>query len=389
MQQTEFLARVGGWELDYLTGSLYWTDETYRIHETSPEQYTPTVETALAFYAPGSRELVSEAVRRGAVDGTPWDLELEVLTARGRRIDVRATGVVEMDGSRAIRAYGAFQDITQHKRLEHQLLAAGKMESIGRMAGGIAHDFNNWITAILSYAEKGLRTATEGSSEHQAIQRIRQAAEHATSLTRQLISLARPKAATTAIVDINDLLQTMLPLLSGLVDPSIQIRTRLAPGLLHVRINASQFRQVLLNLIMNARDAMPAGGVVQIQTELHRIDAAATAELPASSPETSMFVGVSVSDTGEGMTRETLEHLFEPFFTTKPGGKGTGLGLATCYSIVKASGGNIQVQSTPGQGSRFTIFLPSLAVPGYPPPVPGPTLTPHIEVGKVHPPRPR
>lgn len=358
MQQAEQLARVGGWELDFISGSLYWTDQTYRIHDTSPEEYTPTLETAVAFYAPGSREIISDAVEKAMTSGMPWDLELELITARGRRIDVRARGMVQIANGTPIRAYGAIQDITQKKRLEHQIMAAGKMESIGRMAGGIAHDFNNWITAILSFADIALRTAPAGSPEYQAIQRIRQAGEHATSLTRQLISIARPKPSSTSIVDINELLQTTLPLLSGILPANVSIQSRFAGGALHCRVNATQFRQVILNLVMNARDAMPGGGTIQIITDRRKIDEPEASPAAAAGVGPGEFISIVVADTGEGMPRETLEHLFEPFFTTKPGGKGTGLGLATCYSIVKASGGHIEVRSTPGEGSEFGVLLP-------------------------------
>lgn len=368
LQQTEHLAAVGGWEFDFKSRELYWTGETYRIHETSPERYTPEAETALAFFLPESREIINRAIERAMHEAAPWDLELQIKTARGRTIDVRVTCVVQSESGHPVRACGAIQDITSRKHLEQRLLASGKMETIGRMAGGLAHDFNNWITAILSYSEIALRTIAQGSPEHQAIVRVRQSAEHATSLTRQLISLARPRPTTTAVVDINELVQSALPLLTGILEKTITFQTRFHPGPLYARVNASQFRQVLMNLILNARDAMPAGGFIDVAT---RPGSAAQPPIDSSDNAQETII-LSISDSGEGMTRETLEHLFEPFFTTKPGGKGTGLGLATCYSIIKASGGDIEVSSTPGQGSTFTIFLPRATSPASAPgPEPG------------------
>ncbi|MCK6475925.1 MAG: ATP-binding protein [Phycisphaerales bacterium] len=359
MEQAERLARVGGWELDLVTGALFWTGETYRIHETSPAEYTPSLESAIAFYTPASQEIIAHALERARTEGVGWDFELELTTAKGRRIDVRASGVVEARDGRPVRAFGAFQDITERKRLERQVVASEKMESLGRLAGGIAHDFNNWVTAILNYAELGLASSALGTSEHQSLQRIREAAEHASALTRQLLSLARPKPATTAVVDLNELLQTMLPLLSGMVDKSITLRTNLAPRALLARVNASQFRQVLLNLVINARDAMPRGGTLTIQTFERPQDAVLMPPTDQAIPA-DHYVGFSVSDTGEGMDEHTLDRLFEPFFTTKPGGKGTGLGLATCYSIVNASNGLLEVQSRVGKGATFTVVLPAV-----------------------------
>lgn len=362
MRQTEHLARVGGWELDFTSGSLYWTDETHRIHETDPGTFTPTLESALAFYAPGSREVITQAVGHAQVAGTGWDLELEIITRTGRMISVRATGQVMMSGGKPQRAYGAFQDITERRRLEHQLMAAARMESIGRLAGHIAHDFNNWITAIIGYAELAGQGARPGTPGREAIDRIREAAQHATTLTGQLLSLSRPMPAETSVVDLNELFQTMMPLFKGVIGGSATIRADFAPGPLKARVSASQFRQVLLNLVLNARDAMNGRGTIEIRTQRRRHDPPCVAAVSVG-PPTGDCVAFSVSDTGEGMTPEILDRIFEPFFTTKPGGKGTGLGLATCYAMVKASGGHIEATSVPGQGSVFTVTLPSIQTP--------------------------
>lgn len=364
MQQTEHLARVGGWELDFTSGSLFWTNETHRIHETSPETYSPSLETALAFYPPGSREVITEAVREAQRTGTGWDLELELVTRTGRLINVRATGVVLLSGGSPQRAYGAFQDITERRRLEHQLLAAARMESIGRLAGHVAHDFNNWITAIIGYSELAGQGVHPGTAVGDAIVRIREAAEHAAGLTGQLLSLSRPTPSETAAVDLNELIQSMLPLLKGVIGRSITIRSNFAPGPLTVRFNAAQFRQILLNLVINARDATKGRGVIEIRTERRRHDppkhvpGAGAAGLPSGD-----CVSFTVSDTGEGMTPETLDRIFEPYFTTKSNSKGTGLGLAICYAMVKASGGHIEATSRPGKGSVFTVLLPAIPSP--------------------------
>jgi two-component system, cell cycle sensor histidine kinase and response regulator CckA len=239
--------------------------------------------------------------------------------------------------------------------LEEQLRHAQKMEAIGQLAGGVAHDFNNVLTAILGYA--GLLTEQVGSDSAigRDVQEIVLAAERATALTRQLLAFSRKQTATPVALSLNTVIQDLEPMLRRLITANVSIRTILDPRTHAVLADATQLEQILMNLVVNARDAMPDGGTVTIETH----NAAADGGLDgtdASGPGSSAVL--CVSDTGIGMSREVLARIFEPFFTTKERGRGTGLGLAAVYGIVQQLHGRIAVQSEPGRGARFTIALP-------------------------------
>lgn len=250
------------------------------------------------------------------------------------------------------------RDISERKRIEAQFLQAQKMESIGRLAGSVAHDFNNLLTAIGGYAELA-RESLSGSSPARAdLEEIGKAAQRAKGLTRQLLAFARKQIIAPITLDLNDLVLDLEPLLRRLIGEHIVVDTQLAPGLGMVRADPGQIEQVLVNLVVNARDAMPHGGRLVIET------AHAHFERPAGPQPGNMLQGdycmLAVCDDGTGMDEAVRQHLFEPFFTTKEAGRGTGLGLATCYGIVKQHGGSIWCYSEPGQGTTFKIYLPSV-----------------------------
>src|SRR5216117_4510509 len=231
------------------------------------------------------------------------------------------------------------------------------MEAVGRLAGGVAHDFNNLLTAILGYADLLLDGLPTLSPLRPDLEEIRKAANRAGALTRQLLAFSRKQVLEMRVLDLNELVADMDKMLRRLLGEDIDVVTNLEQALGAVRADAGQLEQVVVNLAVNARDAMPEGGRLTIETGYswladgeHGLGAGAYAVL-------------SVADTGSGMTEETLSHLFEPFFTTKERGKGTGLGLATVYGIVKQSGGEVVVESAPGRGSRFSVFLPRVAEP--------------------------
>ncbi|MDX2194370.1 MAG: PAS domain-containing protein [Gemmatimonadales bacterium] len=355
MEQTHATAHVGGWELDIATNAVRWTLETYRIHEVSPATFEPTLDRALDFYTPASRAVVAAAVQASLESGAPWDLEAQIVTAGGRTVDVRVVGHVDRDGTVLRRLYGSFQDITDRKRLEAALLQAQKMEGIGRLAGGIAHDFNNLLTVILGVTDLTLADTWPDDPLREQLQQIREAAERAAQLTRQLLAFARRQMIQPRAVDVNARIRGMERLLRPLLGEPIEVIAELQPGCWPLRADPAQLEQVLLNLAVNARDAMPTGGRLRITTanqSLAEREAAALG-IPAGD-----YVRLEVADTGTGMDEATQAHIFEPFFTTKPLGAGTGLGLAVCYGVVQQSGGAISVDSTPGLGSRFTILLP-------------------------------
>jgi signal transduction histidine kinase len=247
-------------------------------------------------------------------------------------------------------------EIAERERLEAQLIQAQKMESIGRLAGGIAHDFNNLLTAIAGYAELSLGTLPPEHEAHSDLQEIRKAADRATMLTRQLLTFARKQMIAPRVVDLGDLILGMENLLRRLIGEDIEliISPGAAPGC--AKADPSQIEQLIMNLAVNARDAMPNGGTLTFKTESVVLDAAYACKHVDVAP--GRYTLVTVSDTGIGMNRHTQQHLFEPFFTTKAPGIGTGLGLATCYGVVKQHGGHITCYSQVSQGTTFKIYFP-------------------------------
>jgi PAS domain S-box-containing protein len=240
--------------------------------------------------------------------------------------------------------------------LEARLARAQRMESIGRLAGGVAHDFNNLLTVILSHAafiEDGLPA---GAPAREDACLIREAGDRAKALTRQLLAIANPHASETDRADANQVLAAMETMLRRLIGEDVDVRVELAPGTAYVRAGSSPIEQMVLNLVVNARDAMPNGGRLTISTSAVVVGPEAARLHPTLEP--GPFVRLSVADTGLGMAPSTLEHVFEPFFTTKDVGKGTGLGLATVYGLVRQAGGSVEVKSEPGHGTVFDVWLP-------------------------------
>ena len=247
-------------------------------------------------------------------------------------------------------------DITERVQLEAQFRQAQKMEAVGRLAGGIAHDFNNLLTAILGYAELALEQLPADSDLAADIDQIRRAGLSASSLTRQLLAFSRRQMLKPEVICINDVVTRTETLLRRLIGENIELSTRLDADLAHVSADPAQIEQVIVNLAVNARDAMAEGGQLTVETGNVDLDAAfASAHVGA---RTGPHVMMKVSDTGIGMDESIQTHIFEPFFTTKEKTKGTGLGLATVYGVVKQSGGYISVESAPGQGATFTMYLP-------------------------------
>ena len=240
--------------------------------------------------------------------------------------------------------------------IEAQLRQSQKMEAVGQLAGGIAHDFNNLLTAIRGYAEFVIEALDPGDRRRADTEQIAGAADRAAQLTHQLLAFSRRQPLDPRVIDANGVVARMEKLLLRLIGVTVRLRVKTAPGVLPVRMDAGQLEQVVMNLVVNARDAMPEGGTVVAETAVAEFEEAVTwggGEIPAG-----RYVGVTVSDTGMGMNREIQERLFEPFFTTKEPGRGTGLGLSTVFGIVRQNGGGIVVFSEPGRGATFRVYLP-------------------------------
>jgi two-component system, cell cycle sensor histidine kinase and response regulator CckA len=257
---------------------------------------------------------------------------------------------------RLIGILGIGRDVTERVQLEQQLRQAQKMEAVGRLAGGIAHDFNNILTAITGYSDLLLEDLRPTDAHHQDVAEIRKAADRAAGLTRQLLAFSRQQILQPSVIDVKTLVGDLHKMLGRLLGEDVELATRLATDTGRVKADPGQLEQVLMNLAVNSRDAMPHGGKLTLETSNVDLSEGYAADHYPAQP--GPYVMIAVTDTGTGMSEETQAHMFEPFFTTKEKGKGTGLGLATVYGIIKQSGGFIWVYSELGQGTTFKIYLP-------------------------------
>ncbi len=286
--------------------------------------------------------------------------ENENITRNGRRLWIswNNKGIFDQNGKlREILSIG--HDLTEKKALEARLIQAQKMEAVGTLAGGIAHDFNNSLQAILGYIQLILTSKDISQSDFRKLKQVEKAAQKASQLTRQLLTFSRKSESHMQQLDLNRQIRETSLLLKRTISAMIEIRLRLSPDLPPVRADAVQIEQVLMNIGINARDAMPNGGRLVIATGIVFLDEQYCRLHPELEP--GRYVKLTISDNGQGMDEETLKHIFEPFYSTKETGKGTGLGLATVYGIIKNHGGHITVRSKPGGGSVFNIFLPAAA----------------------------
>jgi PAS domain S-box-containing protein len=303
---------------------------------------------------PEERERFVDLVRE---HGSVTDFEFESRRPDGQRVVLLETATAVRNASgEMVMIRGFLRDVTAERQLEEQLRQATKMEAVGRLAGGVAHDFNNLLTVVSGYSDLLLARIPEGSPLRGDVEEIRQAGRRASDLTRQLLALSRRQVLTPKLLDLNRAVLDMEKLLRRLIGEDVELVTRLDPTLGPARADPGQIEQVILNLAVNARDAMPQGGTLTITTagaELERGHG-----LRSIGVEPGHYVALTVRDSGIGMDESVRRHIFEPFFTTKGQGKGTGLGLATVYGIVKQSNGHITVDSWPGRGTEFRIYLP-------------------------------
>ena len=289
----------------------------------------------------------------------------------GRRLTVQLSVRAVRDGSGDVEYYETFvRDVTEQRRLEGQLLQAQKMEAVGRLAGGVAHDFNNLLTVILSYSDLLLEDLPPEIPDRADVAEIRKAAVAASSLTRQLLAFSRQQVLEPRVLDVNTVVASTEKLLTRLLGEDVSLTTTLAAALGAVKVDPGQLEQIIMNLAVNARDAMPRGGRLSIETANVEMDESYVHGHPLARP--GHYVMLAVSDTGTGMDAATQARIFEPFFTTKEAGKGTGLGLATVYGIVRQSSGFIWVYSEPGHGTSFKIYLPRVDEPVSPAGAPAP-----------------
>ncbi|MBI3894490.1 MAG: PAS domain S-box protein [Acidobacteria bacterium] len=310
----------------------------------------------LELVAAEHKPIVQQLIRSSNAGASQIAREAELITKDGRRVQVQANARMVYRDSRPSEMEVICRDLSEQKQLQAQLFQAQKMEVVGQLAGGVAHDFNNLLNVIGGYSELVLEEAEGVSGLHHYAEEICKAADQAASVTRQLLAFSRKQVMQPKVLNLNDLMTDLSKMLQRLIGENIQISTVLQPALGFVKADPGQLEQAIMNLIINARDAMPQGGRLMMETANAELDEGYARLHSPCKPGS--YVRLAVSDTGMGMDAQTRARIFEPFFTTKPLGKGTGLGLSMVYGIVQQSNGYIWVYSEPGHGTSFKIYLP-------------------------------
>jgi PAS domain S-box-containing protein len=307
-------------------------------------------------FTPECREVAMGQLASKIVGQPAATHEWTIRTRAGREVALEVACTPLRRRGRVVGVQGIARDLSERKELEQQLRQSQKMEAIGRLAGGIAHDFNNLMTAITGYTELGVQRIDSGEgARRRDFEEIQKAADRASRLTRQLLAFSRKQVLQPVRIDLNEVVHDMEKMLARVIGDDVHVVTRLDDRLGGIDADRSQLEQVLLNLAVNARDAMPQGGTLTIETANIDVDGYSVAD-PGAVPA-GQYVVLTVTDTGTGIDEATRARIFEPFFTTKDVGRGTGLGLATVYGIVKQSGGFITVDSEPERGAAFRIYL--------------------------------
>jgi PAS domain S-box-containing protein len=369
LAKAQSIARLGSWEWDVVQNKVTWSDETRRLYGYSEQDMGKDMNRCLERVHPEDRGKVRLAFDEALRTGGPYVCDHRALLPDGTIRMMHGLGeVIHDEHGKPLRIIGTTQDITEAERAEaalrrseEQLRQSQKMEAVGRLAGGVAHDFNNLLTVITCYSSMSLRQMEKGHPLRKNTEEVQAAAERAASLTGQLLAFSRKQVLQPRIINLNDIVSGMEKMLRRLIGEDIELCTMFDPEIGHVKADPGQFEQVILNLGVNARDAMPRGGKLTIQTANVNLDQ--KTRFRNRDLDVGEYVMVAITDTGVGMTEEVKAHLFEPFFTTKGVGRGTGLGLATCYGIICQSDGDVRVYSELNCGTTFKIYLPRVDAP--------------------------
>src|SRR2546421_1202480 len=350
---------------DLTSGALTWPQGLESLLGYSPSGSDQTIAFWQQQIHRDDRSRIAASIREAIKSKAEhWSGEYRFRHAKGHYLHLleRALLVRDKDG-RAVRFVGTLMDVTARKQLRHQLSHSQKMEAFGQLAGGVAHDFNNFLTAILGYSDLLVAEIPGRGTGAKYLSEIRSAAGRAASLTRQLLPFSRRQPLEPRVLEVNTLIHNLERSILRLLGENISVLCELMPEKRHIKVDPDQFTQIIINLAVNARDAMPAGGTLVLKTETILTNGKSPPELPSGK-----YIRISVIDNGMGMSKEVKEHLFEPFFTTKDDRHGSGLGLATCYGIVGQSGGHITVESELAKGTAVRIYLPEVAAPPAGPP---------------------
>lgn len=359
-------ANVGLWDWDLKANTVYYSPEWKRQIGYAEDEITNDFNEWQSRIHPDDIEHILNTVNAYIQDPWPnYETEFRLRHKDGSYRWILARGSLFLDDkAQPYRMLGSHLDITERKQLQEknkqladQFYQAQKMESIGRLAGGIAHDFNNILVPIIGYTELGMRIVPSDDKLHNYLNGTHEAAKQAAVLTQQILAFSRRQVLAMQVVDLNTIVADFEKMIKRLIEENIELQTSLEPALYQVKVDKSQIEQALMNLVVNARDAMPTGGKLTIETANVYLDEAYTKKHTGAQPP-GYYAMLAVSDTGHGMNTEIQRRIFEPFFTTKEQGKGTGLGLATVFGIVQQHQGNIWVYSEPGKGTTFKIYLP-------------------------------
>ena len=346
-------ANVGIWEADLTSGKTYWSIECQRMHGLVPGAFGNTLEAFIACVHPDDRAEVERATEAAAQSGSPTTFTYRTIWSDGAIRVITTTARFVFENGHAARGAGVALDVTDRQHLEEQLRHAQKMEAVGQLAGGVAHDFNNLLTIILGNTEI---LAADGVTNPELAE-VRAAALRAAELTRQLLAFSRKQMLALKPTDVGLVVDELVPMLHRLIGEDIAVRSTGREASLVALVDRSQLEQAIINIAVNARDAMPAGGVLTIDVGTRVIEASEIA-IRDMGLQPGPHAAITMSDTGHGMTAHVLAHAFEPFFTTKEVGRGTGLGLSSVYGTVKQCGGHVTAASEPDVGTTLTIYLP-------------------------------
>ena len=364
LARTESIAHVGSWEWDISRDQVTWSDELFNIMGLDLAEGAPSFAEHSRILLPEDMQRLRKAVEACGTDKIPYEIELRAIRTNGEIRYCLASGRAETgpDGQ-VCRLVGFLQDITDRKQaeeereqLQSQLKQAQRMESVGRLAGGVAHDFNNMLSVILGYTEMAKEEVSPDQPLYANLEEIMTAANRSRDITRQLLAFARKQTISPVVLDIDKIISGMINFLDRLIGEDIEIDWQPGDGLWPIMMDPSQIDQIMINLCVNARDAIGGDGKIIIKAGNATLDKTYTASHPDFIP--GEFVLLAVSDDGCGMDKEILDKIFEPFYTTKDMAVSTGLGLATVYGIVKQNKGNIKVNSEAGKGTTVKIYLP-------------------------------
>lgn len=357
LSEAQEITHIGSWEFDLTENEMSWSDELYRIFEIDPKEFDASYESFLALVHPDDLEMADKAYTESVRNKTLYEVTVRLLMKdeRVKYVNQRGQTFYDKDGE-PIRSIGTTQDITEQQQVERMLRRTQKMEAIGQLAGGIAHDFNNLLSIFQGNFELLEDLDVKDEDFEELLETGRKAVQRGSSLTHRLLSLSRSDAMDTKVISVNAILGDMHDLLIKSLTLRVKIKLSLNENVWLININTDELEDAIVNLALNARDAMPEGGSLVIETTNALLDEEYAGRNPGVEP--GEYVSVSVSDTGFGMDQKTLERVYEPFFTTKEEERGTGLGLSMVYGFIKRSKGHMKIDSEPGHGTTVRLYFP-------------------------------